>query len=83
MKPSERLALALKPLARLDIDLVRAYDGAPDDRRIFQLNETYITLGDVRRARRLLERYPPPKESRRVERKPDTERPRKVRRARS
>lgn len=45
------LRAALVPLARLDIRHMRSYE---DDRVIWAVNDTTLTLGDVRRARALL-----------------------------
>lgn len=51
----ERLTLtvALAPFAALDIHHLR---DKPDDREVWQLNETTITVGDIRRAKRALGR---------------------------
>lgn len=46
------IASALMPLAQLD---VAHLSGKPDTYPIFGLNDTTLTLGDVRRARRVLE----------------------------
>lgn len=43
---------ALLPLAQLD---VAHFHGKPDNYPLFASNDTILTLGDVRRARRILE----------------------------
>lgn len=54
MNPTQeitKLAVALVPFAALDIHHLRS---KPDDREVWQLNETTITVGDIRRAKRAL-----------------------------
>jgi hypothetical protein len=54
-KKITKLAVALAPFAALDIHHLR---GQPDDRPIWQLDETTITVGDIRRAKQALGMMP-------------------------